>query len=110
LLLLCAALAALPPLAANFAQTVAEPFLAIGVSTFFAALAQAPLWGIVYVMTGLTLDLLGGRPPTFRATYDHWRSGFVKGAIYGGTFMFLLLAAAFPLRDPAFVAFARDHA
>ncbi len=110
LMLLGAALAALTPLIANLAQSVSAPFLAIAVSAILAALAQAPLWAIVYVMTGLTLDLLSGRPPTFRAAYDHWRIGFVKGAIYGGTFMFLLLAAAFPLRDPAFVAFARDHA
>jgi cyclic beta-1,2-glucan synthetase len=110
LMLLAATLAALTPLVANLAQSVGEPFLAIAASAILAALAQAPLWGIVYVFTGLTLDLIGGRPPTFRAAYDHWRTGFVKGAIYGGTFMFLLLAMAFPLRDPAFVAFARDHA
>ena len=72
---------------------VVQPFLAIVVGALFAALAQAPLWAIVYVMTGLTLDLLAGRPPTFRAAYDHWRAGFIKGAIYGGVFMFLLLAA-----------------
>ena len=76
-----AGLAALTPLAANFAQTVSQPFLAIGFGAILAALALAPLWAIVYVMTGLTLDLLGGRPPTFRAAYDHWRAGFVKGAI-----------------------------
>lgn len=110
LMLLGAALAALTPLIANLAQAVTEPLLAIAASTILAALAQAPLWGIVYLMTGLTLDLIGGRPPTYWAAYDHWRTGFVKGAIYGGTFMFLLLAMALPLRDPAFVAFARDHA
>jgi cyclic beta-1,2-glucan synthetase len=110
LMLLGAALAALTPLIANLAQSVAQPFLAIFVSTILAALAQAPLWGIVYVLTGLTLDLLSGRPPTFRAAYDHWRAGFVKGAIYGGTFMFLLLVIAFPLREPSVLAFVKEHA
>jgi cyclic beta-1,2-glucan synthetase len=110
LMLLGAALAALTPLIANLAQSVAQPFLAIFVSTILAALAQAPLWGIVYVFTGLTLDLLSGRPPSFRSAYDHWRAGFVKGAIYGGTFMFLLLVIAFPLREPAVLAFVKDHA
>jgi cyclic beta-1,2-glucan synthetase len=110
LALLAAALAALTPLIANLAQGVSEPILAIAVSTILAALAQAPLWGIVYLMTGLTLDLLGGRPPTFRAAFDHWRIGFVKGAFYGAIFMFLLLTIALPLRDPAFVALVKAHA
>jgi cyclic beta-1,2-glucan synthetase len=110
LMLLGAALAALTPLVANLAQTVSEPILAIAVSTILAALAQAPLWGIVYVLTGLTLDLLGGRPPTFSAAYGHWRTGFVKGAIYGAVFMFLLLVIALPLREAAFVAFAKAYA
>ena len=61
-------------------------------------------------MTGLTLDLIGGRPPTFVAAYGHWRTGSVKGAIYGGVFMFLLLALAAPLREPAFVAFVKANA
>ena len=74
LMLLGAALAALTPLIANLAQSVAQPFLAIFVSTILAALAQAPLWGIVYVLTGLTLDLLSGRPPTFRAAYEDRKS------------------------------------
>jgi cyclic beta-1,2-glucan synthetase len=110
LMLLAAALAALTPLVANLAQSVSQPFLTIATSAILAALAQAPLWGIVYVMTGVTLDLIGRRPPTFRAAYDHWRAGFVKGAIYGGVFMFLLLAIACPLREPAFVALVSDHA
>jgi cyclic beta-1,2-glucan synthetase len=110
LMFVAAALAALTPVAANFAQTVSQPFLAIGFGAILAALAQAPLWAIVYVMTGLTLDLLGGRPPTFRAAYDHWRAGFVKGAIYGGVFMFLLLALALPLREPGFVDFVAANA
>jgi len=110
LMLPVGALAALSPLIANLAQSVSEPVLAIAVSTILAALAQAGLWTIVYVMTGLALDLIGGRPPTFRAAYDHGRVGFIKGAIYGGAFMFLLLVVALPLREPAFVAFVKAYA
>jgi cyclic beta-1,2-glucan synthetase len=87
-----AVLAALTPLLANFAQIETAPLLAIGFSAILAAFAQAGLWSVIYLMTGLTLDLLGGRPPTFVAAYGHWRTGAVKGAIYGGVFMFLLLA------------------
>jgi cyclic beta-1,2-glucan synthetase len=110
LLLGGAILAAMTPLLANAAQWVAQPAVAIVVSTILAALAQAGLWSIVYIMTGLTLDLLGGRPPTFVSTYGHWRTGFVKGAIYGAIFMFLLLAIALPLRQPGFVAFVKANA
>ena len=110
LMLAAAILAASTPLLANAAQSVAQPLLAIGVSTVLAAVAQAGLWAIVYVMTGLTLDLLGGRPPTFVSTYGHWRNGFVKGAIYGAVFMFLVLAIALPLRQPAIVAFIKANA
>jgi cyclic beta-1,2-glucan synthetase len=110
LMLLGAALAALTPLIANLAQNVTAPLLEIAVTTLLAALAQAPLWGIVYVMTGVTLDLIGGRPPTFSAAYNHWRTGFVKGAIYGALFMFLLLVVATPLQEPALAAFLKAHA
>ena len=110
LVLAIAALGALTPLLANFAQSVAAPVAAIGFSALFAALAQAGLWGLVYFATGLALDALTARPPSFVSVYDHWRTGFVKGAIYGGMFMLVVLAVAAPLRDPGFVAFARGYA
>ena len=34
----------------------------------------------------------------------------IKGAIYGGVFMFLMLVVAAPLREPAVVAFVKAHA
>jgi len=110
LMLTGAVLAALTPLLANEAQVVAQPALAIIFSTFLAGLAQAGLWAIVYVMTGLTLDLLGGRPPRFASAYGHWRTGFVKGAIYGAIFMFIVLTLALPLRVPSIVDFIKANA
>ncbi len=103
LIVVSAALGAGTPLIANFAQVVVTPFLAIFVSAAAAALAQAGLWGVVYVATGLPLDALAGRPPSFAAVYGHWRTGFVKGAIYGGVFMALVLTAAFVLGAPGVV-------
>ena len=102
--------AALTPLLANFAQSVAAPVAAIGFSALFAALAQAGLWGVVYFVTGLALDSLSARPPSFVSAFGNWRAGLVKGAIYGGMFMALALAAAAPLRDPGFVAFVKSYA
>ena len=75
-------------------------FLAILVSSACAALAQAGLWAIVYLLTGITLDWLGGRPPRFETAWEHWRTGFVKGAIYGALFMGFILIAALVLRAP----------
>ncbi len=105
-----AAFGALTPLLANFAQSVPAPVAAIGFSALVAALAQAGLWGLVHFATGLALDALTARPPSFVSVHGHWRHGFVKGAIYGGMFMFVVLAVAAPLRDPGFVAFAKSYA
>ena len=110
LILAIALYGALTPLLANFAQSVAAPVAAIGFGALFAALTQAGLWGMVYFATGLALDALVGRPPSFASVHGHWRSGFVKGAIYGGMFMLLVLAVAAPLRDPGFVAFLKGNA
>jgi cyclic beta-1,2-glucan synthetase len=93
-------LAAATPLIANAAQMVAQPFLVVFFSSFCAALAQGGLWAIVYLFTGIILDWLGGRPPRFETAWEHWRAGFVKGAIYGALFMGMILIAALILRAP----------
>lgn len=105
-----AAFGALTPLLANFAQTVAQPVAAIAFGSLFAALAQAGLWGLVYFATGIALDALAMRPPTFASIWTHWREGTVKGAIYGGLYMLVVLAIAAPLRNPDFVAFVKAYA
>ena len=97
---LSGAYAAVTPLFANAAQLVTLPLLAIAFSAGCAALAQGGLWAIVYLMTGVLLDWLAGRPPRWDAAWDHWRTGAVKGAIYGGLFMGFILIAAFVLRIP----------
>jgi cyclic beta-1,2-glucan synthetase len=107
-LLAGALLAAATPLIANVPQDFATSwFVGLVVATVCAALAQAALWAIVYMLTGMTLDLLGGRPPTFAGVFNHFRSGFVKGAIYGALFFAGILLIAAPLREPGFVAFVK---
>ncbi len=71
-----------------------------------AAVAQSGLWAFVYVMTGLVIDALGVRPPTAATVGKHWQSGWVKGAVFGGTFMGLLLLAGAVLGAPAVKSFA----
>ncbi len=92
--------AAATPLFANAAQWVVQPLAAIVFSSLCAALAQGGLWAIVYLMTGVALDWLAGRPPRFDAAWDHWRTGLVKGAIYGALFIGFILVAALVLRLP----------
>ena len=107
---LSGAFAAVTPLIANAAQLVTLPLLSIVFSSLCAALAQAGLWAIVYLMTGVALDWLAGRPPRWDAAWDHWRTGVVKGAIYGALFIGFVGIAAFVLRIPGapefFSAFA----
>jgi cyclic beta-1,2-glucan synthetase len=107
---LSGAIAAATPLIANAAQLVDEPVLAIFVSSACAALAQAGLWAIVYLLTGISLDWLAGRPPRFETTWEHWRTGFVKGAIYGALFMGFILIAALALRAPGAAAILDRYA
>ncbi len=97
---LAAVFAALTPHIADAATWVTNPLLAIVFSAACAALAQGGLWAIVYLMTGLVLDWLGGRPPRFDALWGHWRTGLIKGAIYGALFMGFVLITAFVLRLP----------
>ena len=74
---------------------------AIVVAVGAAASSQAGLWAIVFLTTGLLLDALQGKPPCFAATWAHWLKGLVKGAVFGGLFIFLLLAGASFAQTPA---------
>ncbi|RBP04571.1 cyclic beta-1,2-glucan synthetase [Roseiarcus fermentans] len=102
---LSGAYAAVTPLIANAAQLVATPVISIVFSSLCAALAQGGLWAAVYLMTGVALDWLAGRPPRWDAAWDHWRTGVVKGAIYGALFMAFILIAALVLRIPGATGF-----
>ncbi len=102
---LSGAYAAVTPLIANAAQLVTVPVVSIVFSAACAALAQGGLWAAVYLMTGVALDWLAGRPPRWDAAWDHWRTGVVKGAIYGGLFIGFILFAALVLRIPGATSF-----
>ncbi len=51
-----------------------------------AALAQSGLWAFVYVATGVAIEAVAGRPPTFAAARLHWNTGVRKGAVFGAVF------------------------
>ena len=92
-------IADLPPVAGALGPLQAPLAIVCG------ALAQAGLWAIVYIVTGLTIDALHGTPPTYAAAYAQWRSGATKGAIYGGVFMAIIVVGAAVMRIPGLAGF-----
>lgn len=57
----------------------------------------AGLWAQSFLLTGVMLDAIHGRWPSYVVGSQHWRDRATKGAIYSAVFVFLiqLLAAAF---------------
>ena len=105
LLALIGAMASSTPVLANLPTLFGPaPFvLAALMSAASAAVAQAGLWSLVFLLTGMAMDALQGRPPTLEAARDHARKGAVNGAYYGGLFMALLLTVALCLRTQVLV-------
>lgn len=66
-------------------------FVAALAATLAAGLAQAGLWAFVYVGTGVAIEAVAGRPPTFAAAAQHWKKGLRKGAVFGALFILLAL-------------------
>lgn len=66
--------AALTPVIADITQHTAALGGAVqfvlGVAT--AAVAQSGLWALTFVITGLAIDALSHRPPTYTVAYRHW--------------------------------------
>jgi len=98
LLLVAAAGAAATPILAEFGSTAFVAHLVtpldIVAAALAAALAQAGLWGEVYLVTSVLGDILHGAPPVAPRLEATLRSGAAKGAMFGGVFMALLLTAA----------------
>lgn len=112
LMLFAAAYATATPLIADAGSTAAlanaSVWLRLPALVLSAAFAQAGLWGITFLLTGVLLDSLHGRRPTWASLWAPWRGGAGKGAVYGGVFVALIQLAALMLAQSWFVdAFAR---
>ena len=55
-------------------------------------LAQAGLWGMVYLMTGMILDGIKGQAPTYPSAKSNLLNGLKRGAVYGGVFFSIVMA------------------
>ncbi len=75
-LAVAAVLAAVTPVLAEIPQLAAATpsALDIIIAIASAALAQAGIWAMVYLLTGLAMDTLRGKPPCFAAAYKHWKT------------------------------------
>jgi cyclic beta-1,2-glucan synthetase len=65
---------------------IAAPFAAVAATM----LSQAPLWGLVFLLTGMTLDAIRGGAPAFPSAKATVKSGAIKGAVFSGVLMGLL--------------------
>lgn len=111
MLFVAAAFAAFTPMIASFgslqfAQSLPSP-VGVVFTALVAAAAQAGLWGETYLVTQIIADLLHGCPPIQPAVRKPWKTGAIKGAVYGFVFMLLIGAVgAFSQNDRLFDAFA----
>jgi cyclic beta-1,2-glucan synthetase len=113
LLFLCALHAAISPYLADMVSGAAIaqlplPLQMIGVASG-TGLAQAGLWAETFLVTGMLMDALHRRRPTFYAAHGHWRRGLGKGAMYGVLFMLLLQAYGAALHSPGLVHWASAY-
>ena len=99
ILILAAVTAVLSPLAADFASGAwaarHDMTTRLLLAPFCAGAAQAGLWFEVFLLTGLFMDGLHGKPPTSHWAWVHSRKGVVRGMIFGAVFMGIVQACYF---------------
>lgn len=94
-LLACSAGAVVAPLIADFGS-VASPLAATPAARFVVVIAstvlsQGLLWAEVFLLTGLMLDGINRKGPTWLGLARHAIRGLTNGAIFSGVFMSLVL-------------------
>ena len=94
LLLLAAIFASLTPqiarLGSGEAMAALPAVLRIPIVPAIAAMALAGLWAQTFMLTGVMLDAIRGRRPSYASCAAHWREGAAKGAVYSFVFMLLV--------------------
>lgn len=95
-LVVLAVLVVIAPDIAALGSGVAAASLPAGMRPFVAVIAtmlsQAPLWAIVYLLTGLVLGAIRGSRPSGSVAQDDAIRGMKKGMVFGGVLMGLLQA------------------
>ena len=93
-LVILSVLVVLSPLVADFGSQAMPVWLAPFAAIAATILSQAPLWGLVFLLTALVLDALRGKPPAGPAVHATAVAGAMKGAVFGGVAMGLLQLVA----------------
>jgi hypothetical protein len=114
LLITSAVWCGLTPAIANWgsvAGVASLPFVSSMALVLAATMAsQAGLWGQVYLLTGILLDVMHGKKPTWYWGTEHFRNGCVKGAVYSGIFMAFVQSSACLLKAHQIHALITEHA
>jgi cyclic beta-1,2-glucan synthetase len=91
LLILSAAGSSLTPEVADIGSGVFVAslplILALPFTLFAVMLSQAGLWAQTFLLTGMFMDAIHGKKPTWYWNSGHYRTGLEKGAVYGLVFM-----------------------
>ncbi len=93
-LVLFSGLVVLAPHVADFGSQSMPAWIAPLAAVAATMLSQAPLWGLVFLLTALVLNAMRGRPPAGPAAQATAVAGAVKGAVFGGVAMGLLQLVA----------------
>ncbi|BDV34106.1 GH36-type glycosyl hydrolase domain-containing protein [Methylocystis iwaonis] len=97
-------IASLTPFMATAVSQFVTPYVPAPIAAIAAAvaegLAQAGLWGETYLVTQAIAGLLRATPSLSVVVYQDWKTGAEKGAVYGFTFMGLLLVAGLVVSFP----------
>ncbi len=109
LLVAAALLAAATPEVASLGSSTAlaawpRP-LAAAAALAATAVSLAGLWAQTYLMTGLLMEAVNGKPPTWYWGRAHLGAGLAKGAIYGAVFMAFVQVLSLVGSDPVILAF-----
>jgi len=106
-------LAAFSPLMAEWgssAQLAALPALLRPLSVAgLEAVAESALWAETFLVTGVLLEALRGLRPTSAGCLSQWKSGFVRGGVYGALFMVIVHVGALLSRADVIVGFLRAN-
>ena len=89
-LLVFSVLSVLAPRIADFGSQAMPAWIAPVAAVAATMLSQAPLWGVVFLLTGIVLDAMRGTAPTGLTAQATAISGAKKGAVFSGVLMALL--------------------
>ncbi|SPD75986.1 putative Glycosyltransferase 36 [uncultured Desulfobacterium sp.] len=113
LLVLSAGGASLTPEVADFGSgdflATLPMSLALPITLIAVMISQAGLWSQTFLITGVFIDAIHGKKPSWYWDSWHYRMGFLKGAVYGLVFMCMIYTASLVIGEKAFLFLTIAH-